>query len=80
MKTHNLLSGPISHSGENTVPHPDVLAQQAAENEGWPVATIVPAGLFFATPWHWYFRADPVNSVRDARSVRVRNSAFPGSI
>lgn len=80
MKTHNLSSGLLSHSGANAAPHPDVLAQQAAENEGWPVATIAPPALFFATPWRWYFRADAVNSVQDARLVRVRNSAFPGSI
>ena len=80
MKTHNLSSGLLSHSGANTAPHPDVLAQQAAENEGWPVATIVPPALFFSTPWRWYFRTEPVDSLQDARSVSVRSSTFPGSI
>lgn len=80
MKTHNLSSDPLSHSGVDAAPHPDVVAQQAAENEGWPVAPIAPSGLFYATPWRWYFRAEPVDSVQDARSIRVRNSALPGPI
>lgn len=79
MKTHNRSSASLAHAGADAAPCLDMLAQQAAENEGWPVAAIAPPALFYATPWRWYFHTAPVDSVQDARAVRLRSPLPPSS-
>lgn len=77
MKTHNRSSVPFARAATDVAPHPDIVAQQAAENEGWPVATFAPFVLFHATPWRWHFRLEPVDNVPDASAVRVRSWPSP---
>ncbi|SDX36230.1 hypothetical protein SAMN05421681_1052 [Lysobacter enzymogenes] len=79
VKNHRHFASPAAGAVAGGAPHPDIVALQAAENEGWPSETAASSPpLFAATPWHWYFRAEeliagvaifPVSQARNPRPI-----------